>query len=489
MAIKLSQGLKQQQNLAMTPQLQQAIKLLTLTHQEMTAEIARELIENPLLEEVGGDSGSEGEKNEADYREEKLEMQGQEATSESFEGKETAKNNEEFDWDKYVDTYNDTSSTPSLVQSKETEELPNYEGVVSKEMDLSDYLDWQLKVNDLGQREITIAKMIIYNLNGEGYLDIALEDIASELDCPIEEVLEVLKIVQALDPVGCGSRSLQECLTCQARALETSSPLVELIIEKYFTCLSTHDYSPVINALGVSEEKITEAVNIIKQFSPRPGRSVSPENIQYVVPDIFVVKIGTEYVVQVNNDGVPRLRISKLYQSLIGMDQGDRNAKEYIKEKVKSAIWLIKSIQNRQRTIEKVAQTIVRQQQDFFKKGPQHLKPMILKDVANELGVHESTVSRVTSNKYMHTPIGLFELKYFFSTGIGGKNGGVDISSEVLKIKIKKLIESENPQKPLSDQRIVEILENEDLVIARRTVSKYREMLGIDSSSRRKKSR
>src|SRR5690606_5014152 len=239
---------------------------------------------------------------------------------------------------------------------------------------------------------------------------------------------------------------------------------------------------------GVSKEKVKDAELIIMSLNPKPGRLVSSDETQYIVPDIFVAEVGGEFVVQVNDEGVARLRISNLYKSLIKNSNSNTDAKEFVQDKLRSALWLIKSIENRQKTIYKVAESIVRTQQEFFKKGPAFLKPMILKDIANEIGMHESTVSRVTTNKYMHTPIGTFELKYFFNAGIGGKNGGIDIAGESLKLKIKELIASEDPRKPLSDQKIADILKKSDIEVARRTVAKYREMLNILPSSKRKAS-
>jgi RNA polymerase sigma-54 factor len=290
-----------------------------------------------------------------------------------------------------------------------------------------------------------------------------------------------------LDPVGCGSQNLEECLGIQARLLAERSPLVELIIERNMQDLEKKDYAKIAKIFGVSKEKVKDAELIIMGLNPKPGRLISAEETQYVVPDIFVAEVGGEFVVQINDEGVPRLRISNLYKSLIKNQQSDAEAKEFVQDKLRSAMWLIKSIENRQKTIYKVANSIVRTQQEFFKKGPAFLKPMILKDIANEIGMHESTVSRVTTNKFMHTPIGTFELKYFFNAGIGGKNGGIDIAGESLKLKIKEMIGHEDPKRPLSDQKISELLSTKDIVVARRTVAKYREMMGIAPSSKRKK--
>ena len=293
------------------------------------------------------------------------------------------------------------------------------------------------------------------------------------------------QLIKRLDPVGCGCETLTDCLLAQARIAEERSPLLEKIIKNHLKDLEGRDYPKIAKSLGVDRGQIEKTVELLKNFYPKPGRLISSSDTHYVVPDIYVVKVGTEFVVKVNDDGVPRLKISQLYQKMLGQKE-NKEAYDYVQDKLKSALWLIKSIENRQKTIYKVSQAIVAQQQDFFKRGPRFLKPMVLRDIANEIGMHESTVSRVTTNKYMHTPIGLFELKYFFNTGVGGKNGGMDVSSEVLKLKIKELISSENPKKPLSDQKIASLLSRDDVKVARRTVAKYREVLGILSSSKRK---
>ncbi len=483
MAIKLSQSLKQTQSLMMTPQLQQAIKLLTLTHLEMTDVIAKEMVENPLLEERGHDS--EEKKSDEDYKIEKLEMQTAEASAESFEGK-TEVQRDDFDWNNYIESFENTSSTPPSMAKQDFDELPNYENIISRGDSLADHLEWQLRMENLTSEEWSLAEEIIHNINDDGYLGTNFDDILANSELDREDAFEILKMIQNLDPVGCGAQSLEECLIAQARSLDEPVPLVERIITHHLHDLESKDYAKIANEIGTPVEIIKEAELILKTFHPKPGRLVSSGDTHYVVPDIYVVNVGGEFVVQVNDEGVPRLRISQLYQRMLKDSTSNDEAKEYVQDKLRSAMWLIKSIQNRQRTIVKVSKAIVRQQQEFFKKGPQFLKPMILKDVANEIGMHESTVSRVTTNKYMHTPIGLFELKYFFNTGIGGKNGGVDIASEVLKLKIQKLIDNENPKKPLSDQKIADLLSREDVAVARRTVAKYREILGVASSSKRK---
>lgn len=483
MSIKISQGLKQSQNLAMTPQLQQAIKLLTLTHLEMTNVIAEEMVENPMLEEVGGESEIELPS--------EMDNETREATSEDFQETPLMKDKDDFDWESYADSFNSTSSTaPNMATpSTDPDDMPSYENIVSRGMTLAEHLEWQLKMETLTKEEWFLAELVIGNINDDGYLEANFEDLIAESGLSREDAFDVLEIIQRLDPVGCGASNLEECLLAQARIAEERSPLLEKLIKEHLEDLKLKAFDKIAKALGVSMDAVKETALILQSFHPKPGRLVATPDTHYILPDIYVVEIGGEFVVQVNDEGIPRLKISKLYQEMIrkGATHKNDEASEFVKDKLRAAEWLIKSIQNRQRTIEKVSKAIVQKQQEFFKKGPKYLRPMVLKDVANEIGMHESTVSRVTTNKYMHTPIGMFELKYFFNTGIGGKDGGVDVASEVLKLKIKAIFDAENPAKPLSDQKVVDILARENVIVARRTVTKYREMLGIDPSSKRKK--
>jgi RNA polymerase sigma-54 factor len=478
---KMSLNLKQSQSLMMTPQLQQAIKLLTLTHLEMTNVIASEMVENPMLEETGNESSVKEVEREAAANTEK--------SADDFSGPELiegAKDN--FDWDKYIDGYNSTSSTPNVKESVSREDAPNYENMVSKGDNLQEHLEWQLRMENLTDNEWKLAKTIIHSLNDEGYLDEDIEELIKDCVLHREDAFEILKMIQHLDPVGCAASSLQECLLIQASALEETVPLVEIILRDHIDSLLNKDQATIAKELGIELEQVKQAEYVIHTFHPKPGRLISPEETQYVVPDIYIKNISGELTVHLNNDGVPSLKVSKLYQDLIkkGAAAKDDETSEYVQEKLRSAMWLIKSIENRQKTIEKVAHAIVKYQPEFFKKGVAYIKPMILKDIANEIGMHESTVSRVTTNKFVHTPIGTFELKFFFNAGIGGKNGGIDIASESLKLKIKELIAKEDIKKPLSDQKIADILSKSDIKVARRTVAKYREMMDILPSSKRK---
>ena len=484
MAIKMHQGLKQTQSLMITPQLQQAIKLLTLTHLEMTTLISQEMVENPMLEEIDGemDAGPSEESRE--------EMDTHEATADNFSGPELIEGAKDtFDWESYSESFNSSSSSsPNMKEATSPDDLPSYENMVSKSQSLQEHLEWQLRMESLEADYLNFCLDLIGNIDDDGYLEVPFDEIVARSNITDrDEALGMLGLVQHLDPIGCGAQNLEECLGIQARMLEERSPLVELIIERNLKDLEKKDYAKIAKDFAVSKDKVKDAELIIMGLNPKPGRLISSEETQYVVPDIFVAEVGGEFVVQVNDEGVPRLRISNLYKSLIKNGQSDAEAKEFVQDKLRAAMWLIKSIENRQKTIYKVANSIVRTQQEFFKKGPAFLKPMILKDIANEIGMHESTVSRVTTNKFMHTPIGTFELKYFFNAGIGGKNGGIDIAGESLKLKIKEMIGNEDSKRPLSDQKISELLSTKDIVVARRTVAKYREMMGIAPSSKRKK--
>ena len=487
MAIKVSQNLRQSQNLVMTPQLQQAIKMLTLTHLEMANVITEEMKENPMLEELDLNASSQSQ--ETDLKEEHLEMQNKEATAENFE-KEGVVEKDDFDWQSYIEVYNSTSSSPPSVSTPDFDEMPNYENLVSRGQTLAEHLEWQWRMEDLSQEEYELGMNLIHNINDDGYLSVSFEEILAHTKLERDEAIKIWNLIKRLDPVGCACESLSDCLLTQARFAEERSPLLEKIICYHLPDLQSHHYSKIAKALGVSREQVLESAKLLKQFHPKPGRLVGSNDTHYIVPDIYVTQAGGEFVVKVNDEGVPRLKISPLYKKLLtqsGSSEDNHKTSDYVKEKLSSALWLIKSIQNRQKTIYRVAQAIVAYQQEFFKKGVVALKPMILKDIAQELGMHESTVSRVTNNKYMHTPIGLFELKYFFNASLGGKNGGLDIAGEVIKVKIKEMIASENPKKPLSDQKIANLLSRDDVKIARRTVAKYRESLGILSSSKRRR--
>lgn len=471
MAIKLGQSLKQTQSLTMTPQLQQAIKMLTMTHLEMADVISQEMVENPVLEESGKEFSAD-DLSKGDSAEKKEMMEG---------------SKDQFDWESYVESYNSNSSAPSGVKERYSkDDFVNYENMVSESMSLADHLEWQLRMENLTEDDWKLANQIIHNLKEDGYLGTTFEEIMKDFqDFDPDEANSILTMIRSLDPIGCACVTLQECLLVQAYHLTPTPHLVITLITDHLDDIKVKNYDNIVEVTGARIEEIKDAEAIISCFSPKPGYLISPTPTQYIAPDIYVHFVGEELQISLNDDGIPRLRVSKLYQQLLKKD-GAAGAKDYIKDKLRSALWLIKSIENRQKTIEKVSRAIVERQPEFFTKGASHLKPMILKDIAEEIGVHESTVSRATTNKYMHTPLGIFELKYFFNSSIGGNNGGVDIASEGLKLKIKELVDQENKKKPLSDQKIVTLLSQDNIIVARRTIAKYREMMEIPSSSKRK---
>lgn len=481
MALEIRQQLKLSQQLVMTPQLQQAIKLLQLSRMELVEMVRQELEENPILEE-GMDVVEEKE-----TREEHTESEGEEGEK-SEEIQEVRGETEglgEIDWQSYLEGYNLGSSPADSYQ--EEDDRPSYENLLTKKSTLTDHLMWQLSLSRLAGEDRRIAAEIIGNLNEDGYLVATLEEIASATDSEAGIVEKVLAFVQEFDPVGVGSRNLQECLLKQVRQLGMEGSLVESILQNHLGDLESRKYPAIAKALEASLDDVLGAAKIISGLDPRPGRPFGQEDIHYITPDIFVYKISDEYVVVLNDEGLPNLRINSFYRNaLAGTAEVDQKAGEYIQEKMRGAMWLIKSIHQRQRTIYKVTKSIVKFQREFFDKGIEYLKPLVLRDVAEDIEMHESTISRVTTNKYVQTPQGLFELKYFFNSGISTMEGET-IASESVKSKIKEIIAGENVKKPFSDQKMVEILRQHGIDIARRTVTKYREMLGIGSSTDRKR--
>jgi len=480
MALEIRQQLKLSQQLVMTPQLQQAIKLLQLSRMELVDLVQQELEENPILEE-----GTEILE-EKEAREEAAELQ--EALSPGEEIKEVSGESEglnDIDWQTYLEGYNLGGSTADCYE--EDEERPSYENLLTRKSTLSDHLMWQLNLSRLVDRERRVAAEIIGNLDNDGYLKASSEEIAEATGVAPMDVEKVLAVVQEFDPPGVACRSLQECLLKQVRQLAMTDSLVERILTEHIAELETRKYPVIAKVLGVSIDEVLAAAKIISNLDPRPGSAYGQEDVHYIVPDIFVYKIGDEYVVVLNDEGLPNLRINAFYRSaLSGAANIDEKAGVYIQEKLRGAVWLIKSIHQRQRTIYRVTKSIIKFQREFFDKGIEHLKPLVLRDVAEDIEMHESTISRVTTNKYVQTPQGLFELKYFFNSGIS-TTGGDSVASESVKSRIKEIVAGENPKKPYSDQKLVEILRQHGIDIARRTVTKYREMLGIGSSTERRR--
>jgi len=499
MSLELKQHLKMTQQLVMTPQLQQAIKLLQLSRMELVDLIRTEMTENPLLEgadepdeEPVQDGASPAEAAEAEAKPEHKEAE----KAEEVKGEEGAN---EIDWDQYLEHYQLQGHTAPSNRGLADDELPGYEATLTRKTDLVDHLVWQLRLSNLSPDEERAAMLIIGNLDEDGYFkmppvegeaeEAATSDplvrVAFESGLGVEAAEQVLRKVQQLDPIGVAARDLRECLLLQVRYINADTPEIVAIIERHLKHLESKNYQAIAKDLKIPIEEVVKAVKVISRLEPKPGRAYTDEEPQYITPDVYVHKMGDKYVTILNDDGLSKLRISGMYRA--ALKNGDAGkAKEYIQDKLRSAVWLIRSIHQRQRTIYKVTESIVKFQRDFLDKGIAYLKPLILRDVAEDIGMHESTVSRVTTNKYVHTPQGIYELKFFFNSAIN-KTGGDEIASEAVKNHIKQIVSSEDPKHPHSDQRIVEILKGQNIEIARRTVAKYREVLGILPSSKRKK--
>ncbi len=466
MAAKLKQSLQMKQGLRMTPQLQQAIKLLQLSRVELEAEVRKELEENPILEEGIVVANSEVVK-----KEEVADVAVQDPQKQ-----------DEFDWEAYVENQNKRNS---LVRTG-SNDVANYENMVSNSESLHDNLYWQASLFGFNEEELNIANILISYIEDDGYIKVDFDTISKEHDIPTNEFLEIIPFIHEFEPAGVGARNLKECLMIQAKHMEEDTHDLMYILDNHLSDLEKRNYKAIAKASNIDLDTVIDICGIILSMDPKPGRSMAISETRYVTPDVYVYKVADEYMISLNEDGLPKLRISNLYKQYIKKDKQDAKAKEYVQEKLKSALWLIKSIHQRQRTIYKVTESIVKHQRVFFDKGPNFLKPMILKDIANDIGMHESTVSRVTNSKYVHTPRGIFELKYFFNSGISN-SGGEDMASESVKVLIKKYVSEEDPKKPLSDQKLVLLLKEKGIKIARRTVAKYREALKIMPSSKRKR--
>ena len=484
MAIEMKQQLRMAQQLVMTPQLQQAIKLLQLNRMELVETISTEMLENPVLVEEGMDDSPAEAARKAD--EKPTDGQEQPRLEEGAKEVDTPPDRDrinEIDWENYLDTYSQPSPGPSVRRAPD--ELPSIEATLSKTPSLPDHLEWQLRMSHLSEAEQTLGIMIIHNLDDNGYLsDTTVEEIAEHAGVAVEDVEAALVEVQLLDPVGVAARDLRECLRIQALVHHSQDEDLLAVIDRHLGNLERKNYQAIARDMKLPMEEVIEIARTVSEMDPKPGRMYTGSDTHYVSPDIYVMKVGDDYLTLLNEDGLPKLKVSDYYRTALA-SSGEAGAKEYIQEKLRSAVWIIRSIHQRQRTILRVTQSIVKFQREFLDKGIAYLKPLILRDVADDIGVHESTVSRVTTNKYVHTPQGLFELKYFFNSGIR-RYGDDDIASEAVKDKIKQIVSAEDSRKPNSDQQIVRILAEQDIHIARRTVAKYRDILGILPSSKRR---
>lgn len=476
MAIELRQQLKLTQQLIMTPQLQMAIKLLQLSRLELMDAIRQELEENPTLEE-SQETLSRDQLNP----DEQVQLPANEKPQEVSIDEKIPN---EIDWSNYIDEYN----SPGRIRfESEDREAPQYEAFISHKESLSDHLLWQLLMASPSSEEKRIGSLIIGNLDKDGYLQTSAAELAEQAGVTEEDIEEVLFLMQSFDPIGVCARNLSECLLLQARNLGLQNTLVTDIINQHLHHLENKNYKAICKALKVTLEEVIAAVEVITAMEPKPGRQFSDEEPQYIIPDIYVYKTEDDFAIVINDDGLPKLKVNSFYKQAISRDKDvGGNARNYIQDKLRSAAWLIRSIHQRQKTIYKVMESILKFQRDFFDRGIAYLKPMVLRDVAEDIGMHESTISRVTTNKYAYTPQGIFELKYFFNSSIKRVHGEA-IASASVQAKIRRLIESEDPRKPFSDSKMAELLKAENIDIARRTVAKYREMMGVLPSSKRKR--
>lgn len=452
-------ALEQVQKLIMTPELRQAIQLLQFTSQELNEYIKQEIEKNPLLELASNDMEHE-----------------------SIEVYDVQR--EEFDWKEFLENYDDISYRSEFYRD---EKEYNYENIVKQSSSLKEHLLFQLNVANLNAIDLNIGRTIIENIDDNGYLSVDIGQIADDLGVSTKRVENVLSIIQTFDPTGVGSRNLTECLLLQVQEDKMNDPKIEHIIKNHLEDLAYNRLAKVAKELEMDLKEVQKIYDYIRTLEPKPGRAFGDHlsNVKYIIPDIYVEVVDGEYIITLNEITAPKLNINKYYREMIrkGLDS---DASEYLQEKLSQALWIIRSIEQRRMTIYNVVKSILKFQKDFFEKGEKALKPLTLKEVAEDINMHESTVSRAINGKYMQTPRGLFELKYFFSSGFS-TNQGQDISSTSIKAIIKEIIEEENPKKPLSDQKISDILQKKGINISRRTVAKYRDELGIPSSSMRRR--
>jgi RNA polymerase sigma-54 factor len=470
MAISQKLHTKLVQKLILTPSLQQAIKLLPMSTLELSELLNQEMVENPMLEEVPTEELQPVEAQQQDKQENKTE-------------KEKSDTWDDQDYEYFFGDYLDDGYRPRT--PTEVKELPPIENTLSTNASLSDHLLWQLSMQTDDPQIREIGEAIIGNLDDDGYLVATVDELSAMGPWPTEVVERALKLVQGFDPIGVASRDLQECLLLQLRQTN-EDPIAEKIVTEHMRLLQNHQVPELARKIGMSIDDLKQHIELIRHLDPKPGSRYNPSQSQYVIPDVYVVKVEDQYVAVLNEEGLPQLRISPVYRRLL--DKSSENTDEtraYVKDKFRSALWLIKSVEQRQKTIHKVATSIINFQREFLDHGIEYLRPLVLRDVANDIGMHESTVSRVVTNKYMHTPQGVFELKYFFHSGIASSYGEA-VSSVTIKQRIRKIIEQEDPRKPLSDSKIVNILQREGLELARRTIAKYREELKIPTSNQRK---
>jgi RNA polymerase sigma-54 factor len=458
--------LTQKQTLIMTQKLRQALKLLTLPTLELREELKTELQTNPLLEEV--DDG--------------IEAPASENETETAEAEEKDEGDDEVDWESYLQDASDSGSVPTPERHED-----HYEPVTVSEVTLSDLLRQQLYLKRLGPEDEAILEFLLGSLDERGYLTLNDEDVVKETGTEPERVARLVSLLQECEPWGVGARDLRECLLIQLRRRGDGDSLAYRVVEEEWEALTGRRIPDIARSLRIPVKEVQDAMDRISTLNPSPGGQVAGEDARYVYPDLVVERVGEDYVVSLNDRNVPRLRINRAYERvLLSQSSGDDKTKSFVKSKLKSARWIVQTIEQRRRTMVKVMSKIVEKQRAFFDHGVLHLRPLTLQDVAREIEMHESTVSRVTSGKYVQTPRGVFELKFFFSSGLGTVEGE-DISSKAAKEKITRLIDKEEKRRPLSDQKIADVLKVEGVDIARRTVAKYREQMGIPTARLRRR--
>jgi RNA polymerase sigma-54 factor len=503
--MKLSLQLKLGQQLTMTPQLQQAIRLLQLSTLDLQQEIQEALETNPMLEvDESASENDNAENNQGDANQEEAIAKSEQSTERSDPENDDFQELQNSDWNEneipdelavdssWDDIYINTAPGSSYNSSNLAGEDSDFESRNSAVESLQDHLNWQLNLTPMSDSDRLIAMAIIDSIDPNGLLTSSISSIHAglirELDIEEDEVLAVLHRIQQFDPVGVGYRDLNECLRLQLAHCDPQSPgysLAGKIIDNFLPQLATRDYKLIMKRLRVKEEELKAALQIILSLNPKPGSEITLSDTPYVVPDVFVTKEKGRWKVELNPDTTPSIRVNPDYAALVGRGgSGSDNA--YLKDSLQEARWFLKSLQSRNETLLKVARNIVEHQRGFFDYGDEAMKPLVLHDIAEAVGMHESTISRVTTQKYMHTPRGIYELKYFFSSHVATHEGG-ECSSTAIRALIKKLVASENPQKPLSDSKITSLLGEQGINIARRTIAKYRESLSISPSNERKR--
>jgi RNA polymerase sigma-54 factor len=537
MSVKPTLTTQLSQRLVLTPQLRQRIEMLQMTKLELSELVTQQLVENPVLEEVPPEEISvspdlEGEgladvsaavnsSSEISSTEsgnpaplEAGEITFAELGSPEFEtgasaetlgaasdfsapageaplsletgeaGEETRERDsfEEIDFGSTFEEYLDPG-----YRTRETEvkEAPSFEQFLSSEQHLSDYLLWQLRLTITDPEVCDAAEAIIGNLNDDGYLEGTLEEIAELGPWSSGTVEKALRVVQQFDPTGVGARTLQECLLLQLRAHDCGDRLAARLVQDYFYKLQNHKLPELAKELGLTVEELAQEVKLIRLLDPYPGRKYAPRNAQYIEPEVYIEKIDDEYVIRFNDDGLPQLRINSQYRRMMENKETSKETRDYIKDRFRSAVDLLKNIEHRKQTIYRVCERIVERQREFLDHGVEHLKPMMLKDISEDIGMHLSTVSRVVNGKYAHTPQGVIELRRFFTEGMVNDEGE-EVSTRIIKLKIKKMIEAEDGHHPLTDDEIASRLAAEGQKLSRRTVAKYRDQMRIPGSRERR---